>query len=319
MGLPILTVNRQKCAGFILWVALFVLSIASIFLYLKIEPFVTYYFIFAWWSSIFILDSWLYLRGGETLFYDKTIETFTFLIPFSAFLWFGFEAFNLRLQNWSYQGLPPVLWIRWLGYFISYSTVLPALFVVSNGLDQYNIFRKNEFSGFFNQSFSRFSIFFLILFGLFVLILSLCFPRYFYFFIWVGFIFLLDPIHSFLGEKSLFQEWKQRNWNRTFQLLLAGCICGFFWEFWNFWAGAKWQYHLSWPSFIENIKIFEMPLLGFLGFPIFALECFVLTIFAQLLRKKLSRAGWQILCLFCFIFSLFMCYGIDQNTVISFR
>ena len=42
-------------------------------------------------------------------------------------------------------------------------------------------------------------------------------------------------------------------------------------ELWNNWARAKWQYTVP---IMENLKIFEMPLPGYLGFPPFALECF---------------------------------------------
>ena len=39
------------------------------------------------------------------------------------------------------------------------------------------------------------------------------------------------------------------------------------WEFWNYWAGAKWHYSVP---IMENLKIFEMPVPGHLGFPAFA-------------------------------------------------
>jgi len=44
--------------------------------------------------------------------------------------------------------------------------------------------------------------------------------------------------------------------------------CGLVWEGLNFWAGAKWVYHVP---YWEHVKIFEMPLLGFLGFGPFAI------------------------------------------------
>ena len=44
------------------------------------------------------------------------------------------------------------------------------------------------------------------------------------------------------------------------------------WETWNFWARTKWIYTV--PGF-EGLKLFEMPLAGFLGFPPFAVECVV--------------------------------------------
>ena len=59
-------------------------------------------------------------------------------------------------------------------------------------------------------------------------------------------------------------------------LLAAGFICGLLWEFWNYWATAKWTYELAFLGPLEDIRYFEMPVAGLLGFPPFALECWVM-------------------------------------------
>ena len=51
-------------------------------------------------------------------------------------------------------------------------------------------------------------------------------------------------------------------------------MCGVLWEFWNYWALAKWRY-VGVPVF-PSVRLFEMPLAGYLGFPPFALEVFAL-------------------------------------------
>ncbi len=45
------------------------------------------------------------------------------------------------------------------------------------------------------------------------------------------------------------------------------------WEFWNYWAATKWTYTVP---YLGDVKIFEMPILGYLGFPPFALECYAM-------------------------------------------
>ena len=50
-------------------------------------------------------------------------------------------------------------------------------------------------------------------------------------------------------------------------------ICGFFWEFWNFKSHPKWAYHV--PG-VDFLRVFEMPLLGYLGYLPFALEVYLL-------------------------------------------
>jgi hypothetical protein len=70
-------------------------------------------------------------------------------------------------------------------------------------------------------------------------------------------------------------------------LLTSGFLCGFLWEFWNYWALSKWTYTVP---YFGNIKLFEMPSFGFLGFPPFAIECWAMYIFV---RSLLSSARQQ--------------------------
>lgn len=54
--------------------------------------------------------------------------------------------------------------------------------------------------------------------------------------------------------------------------LMLGClICGFFWEMWNYYAYPKWIYQIPGVDFIH---VFEMPLLGYLGYIPFSFEIF---------------------------------------------
>ena len=103
--------------------------------------------------------------------------------------------------------------------------------------------------------------------------------------IWLGFIFLLDPLNARTGGESILGDWRERRTSRLINLLAAGLICGLVWEFWNFRGGAKWVYHVP---FLPTLKIFEMPILGFGGFPPFALECFVMYV---AIRQWLWRAA----------------------------
>ena len=50
-------------------------------------------------------------------------------------------------------------------------------------------------------------------------------------------------------------------------------MCGFFWEMWNACSYPKWVYHIPGVGFG---KVFEMPILGYLGYLPFALELFLL-------------------------------------------
>jgi len=113
------------------------------------------------------------------------------------------------------------------------------------------------------------------------------YPRYFFPLTWGILIFLLEPINYRWGGKSILRDWKKGSLRKFYLLLLAGLICGILWEFWNFWASTKWIYTVP---FFEELKLFEMPVLGFLGFPPFAVECYVFYNFISLFRY---RRGWE--------------------------
>ncbi len=65
-------------------------------------------------------------------------------------------------------------------------------------------------------------------------------------------------------------------------------MCGIFGEFWNYWAEAKWLYIFP---ILEDWRVFEMPLAGFIGFPPFAIEIFVLYVFAV---SKLNLPAYEV-------------------------
>ncbi len=107
--------------------------------------------------------------------------------------------------------------------------------------------------------------------GWLFLALPLLFPRYAFPLIWGATALLLEPWLAKRGETSLWSHLATGRPGTLLRLLVAGAICGLCWESWNFWANAKWIYTVP---FFEELKLFEMPLLGFLGFPAFALECY---------------------------------------------
>jgi hypothetical protein len=108
--------------------------------------------------------------------------------------------------------------------------------------------------------------------------------------VFLGFIFLLDPINQWLGGESLANDVRAGDYRRLTNLLLSGLLCGILWEFWNYWASAKWHYTVP---IMEHLKIFEMPVPGYLGFPAFALECFTMYVFVRTLwLRSFPAAAW---------------------------
>jgi len=261
-----------------------ILLILSEILHLKkIEPFYSWFYCFAWWSYILTVDAIIYRLKGNSLILSRTKE-FLLMVPWSIFIWLIFEASNLSLENWYYINLPNSTVERWLGYAVAYGTVLPGIFETTEFLETIVVFKESKMK---KTVISQEGHGVLILSGVICLVSSVVVPKYFFPLIWVGFIFLLEPFNYRFGGKSLLKDLEEGNPRKIYLLLTAGLSCGFLWEFWNFWARSKWVYAVP---FFEEMKGFEMPVLGFLGFPPFAIQVYVMYNFVSLFR---SKRGWE--------------------------
>ena len=259
------------------------LLFSEIFLFKKVDPFYSWFYCFAWWSYILIIDAIIYCLKGNSLILSRTKEFFL-MIPWSLFIWLIFEAANLSLENWYYINLPHSRVERWLGYAIAYGTVLPGMFETTELLEALGFFKRAKIK---RTMIAPDEYPALILLGTLCLVSSVLIPEFCFPLIWVGFIFLLEPFICRFGGKSLLKDLEEGNPQKIYLLLIAGLICGFLWEFWNFWAQSKWIYTVS---FFDERKGFEMPFLGFLGFPPFAVQAYVMYNFISLFR---SGRGWE--------------------------
>jgi len=260
-----------------------ILVLSEILHFKKVDPFYSWFYSFAWWSYILTLDAIIYRLKGNSLLLNRTKEFFL-MIPWSTFIWLIFEAANLSLENWYYINIPHSIIERWLGYAVAYGTVLPGLFETTEFLESLGLFKKSKVKKIV-ISLEGHRI--LILLGVVCLVSSVLIPQYFFSTIWVGFIFLLEPFNYRFGGSSLLKDLEQGNPRKIYLLLTAGLICGFLWEFWNYWANSKWVYTVP---FFEEMKGFEMPFLGFLGFPPFAVQAYVMYNFISLFR---FGRGWE--------------------------
>jgi hypothetical protein len=120
------------------------------------------------------------------------------------------------------------------------------------------------------------------------LVLPLAWPDLFYPLTWGSFVFLLAPWNRRRASRSFLRDLEHGEAGALCRTLLAGLVCGVLWETWNYWARTKWIYTV--PGF-ERLKLFEMPLLGFLGFPPFAVECVVVIRFARSLAARWPAPG----------------------------
>ncbi len=238
-----------------------------------------------WTGYILLIDSLVYGIQGRSLLNNR-LRQFLVLLPLSIVFWYVFEFYNLFIKNWHYIGLPENKFWRYLGYFWSFATIWPAILLTYDLLLALNIFKDKKTSD--SKRLSKAFLSISITVGLFSLLWPILAPSaYLAAPVWLGFILLLDPINYLIGGKSIFQAWISGKRETIYALFLSGIICGLLWEFWNFWAEAKWRYAVP---FFDNLKIFEMPLVGYLGFLPFACEVYVMYNFAGLVWRKLKPA-----------------------------
>jgi hypothetical protein len=245
---------------------LLVFVVATVGLALLAEPFLSWYYQWAWWSYILAADGLNRRLAGRSLLRDEPCR-FLWLAGVSVALWTFFEALNLRLGNWYYVMDHPVRAVRWAGGAVAFATVLPGLFETEALLRHLGVLRRVPVVP---LRWSRARTLGSLAIGIACFVLPLIWPDRFFPLTWASFIFLLEPWNRRHAPASRLRELEQGEAAPTLRWLLAGLACGALWETCNYWARVKWVYTV--PGF-ESLKLFEMPLAGFLGFPPFALEC----------------------------------------------
>ena len=225
------------------------------------------------------MDAWVYRRRGESLLFSHP-GRFLFLAVWSVSLWFFFEILNFRLQNCHYVHLPPERVLRWAGYFLAYATVVPGIMETADLIDTAGFLKSVTVAPLHRSARPLF-----VTLGLACLGLPLLWPHLFFPLIWVALILLLEPLAETLGAPSLLSDWRSGSLRRVLILVVSGFLCGFLWEFWNAFAAAHWVYSV--PG-MDTWKIFEMPVLGYLGFLPFAVSVYTASSVAVTLWDRIG-------------------------------
>jgi hypothetical protein len=280
--------SKKKPGTFRLWgwAGMGMLFLAGLSLLLGVRWVSIYFTPLCWTAYLLMIDAAVAsLKGASRL--ANSPRGFLLLALVSIPLWLIFEAYNLRMQNWTYVGLPSNAVLRNLGYAWSFATIWPAIFETADFVDALGYFSKPVSRHRPFTTGSRRSMVFL---GLLFLALPVLVPfrlgQYLFGLVWAGFVLFLDPLNYRWGGRSFLREWGQGKASTFWSMCVGGLICGVLWEFWNYWAAAKWLYIFP---ILQGWKIFEMPVPGYLGFAAFALECFVMYEFLQVAAGRLFR------------------------------
>lgn len=209
-------------------------------------------------------------RGSSLLTRGAAKYVGLFLI--SAPCWWVFELLNWRLQNWHYVGRELFTDLEYLFLStLSFSTVLPAVLGTAELYAGTRFIRGLRRGPALRPDWRTTVTFALSGLGMFLLMMG--WPRVFFPFMWISLYFMLAPVNTWLGQRSLAETTRFGDWRPVIALFAGALTCGFFWEMWNFFSFPKWMYTVPWGG---AFHIFEMPLLGYGGYLPFGLELFAL-------------------------------------------
>jgi hypothetical protein len=232
-----------------------------------VEPVATWLYHAAWYPTIVLMAALVARREGTDPFSAHPVHALS-VFAWSAVFWFFFELLNWRLADWYYVNVPAGRLERWLGISLAFATVLPAIFLAARALEAWGVaavVRTRPMR--VTPSGLRLTA----LSGVIFLVLPLVWPRYFFPLVWGATTLLAEPaLYRREPRWSLIADLERGDAGRIVRLLLGGAAIGLLWELYNSFARSRWIYTV--PG-LEGLKLFEMPLLGFIGFPVFALEC----------------------------------------------
>ena len=216
-----------------------------------LEPFVAFYYQWAWWSYIFAADALLRRWSGRSPIRDDP-RGFLRLAFVSVVFWTGFEALNLRLGDWYYVMDHPERALRWAGGFVAFATVLPGVLLTDA------LLAARGWPG--RIAVPRLPLgprvdLACALGAVVCLVLPLAWPDLFFPLVWGFVVFLVEPWNRRHAVRSFLRDLEGGDAGALVRALAAGLVCGVLWETWNAWARTKWIYTV--PGF-SSIKIFEM-------------------------------------------------------------
>ncbi|MFP4065599.1 MAG: hypothetical protein ACLFS0_08890 [Bacteroidales bacterium] len=230
-----------------------------------------------WLGYVVLINAFLYMRTGASLI-THAARYLLLLFVVSAVFWWYYEYLNQFTDNWYYVGLDHLTDFQYFLYAtFPFATVLPAVIStwfllrsfprLSAGLENFGalpVMQKNRFW------------WIMLAIGVLTLSVTYLYPRYLFPFMWLSPMLIIASVITLGGGKTIISNAASGNWKDLFLLAVAALICGFFWEMWNYYSLTKWEYSVP---FVHRYLIFEMPVLGYLGYLPFGIQCGLIGIY----------------------------------------
>ncbi|MGC4121226.1 MAG: hypothetical protein QM765_42945 [Myxococcales bacterium] len=223
-----------------------------------------------WTGYVLVVLAWTKRRAGRNLL-DEPRRLWG-LTAVSAVFWWFFEYLNRFVESWSYSqiDLDGPLAVLLFGV-LPFATVLPAVAATSDLLR--TVPRIDAAFGKLapvQMRLPRVLGALVAAGGLLGLTgLSLA-PNVLFPLVWLAPLLVLTGAQAALGMPHIFSRLGRGDGRRLVTWALAALICGVFWEGWNWLSLARWTYAVP---FVDQPRLFEMPLLGYAGYLPFGWEC----------------------------------------------
>src|SRR5579872_6382586 len=224
-----------------------------------------------WWGLLPVVDAYNYRRRCLSMWRGQTKHFIATTVPVSVIFWLIFEVLNLAAPQWQYRGGITNIYAQSLFGFVAFATVIPIV-VESYWLAGGAFCLPASFAAAFLKW--RYAA---ILMGLAFAAIPF-FNRVFWFNqgIWLAPGLVLLPFARSAPCVSA----------RRFAAAIIACglVSGFFWELLNYWSPTHWEYLIlpAWPH------LFQMPVIGYIGFIPFALTSMI--VYERQLRLRV-RVG----------------------------
>jgi hypothetical protein len=228
-----------------------------------VEPFRGYWFDFVWSGFILAADAVVWARAGRSLLHGGGWPVAA-MFALSAPFWWAFEIANWRLENWKYVGTAVYgdqahVVLKTLSFVF----VLPALAEARDLLRSFVRFPHPPAIPLPSWTPTA-----LIVLGLACLPLLYLLPDQAFPLVWLTPLAVLDAVAELRGRPSIIGLVRRGRAGPVVLVAVAGLGTGILWEMWNFGALPFWQYRIP---YVGHWPVFEMPVLGYLGYPPFIL------------------------------------------------
>lgn len=222
-----------------------------------------------WLSYVGLVSALAASRGGRPVLGAPRAWL---LWPLSLGFWWLFEYLNRFVESWTYQGAdfsaPSAVLMHGI---LPMATVLPAVVATQDLLA-----RSPRLCAPFREAWRwplppRWAAALLVLASAVGLVGLPLYPNQLFPLLWLAPLGFLFGARLLLGDTPpLLAELARGDWRRAVTFALAAVICGLCWELWNLHSLARWTYRIP---YVQTLHVFEMPLLGFGGYPPFGIEC----------------------------------------------